>query len=172
LTNNSTDFFYVLLYCRMITRQNPQRNMIFKNILFLSVSFFSLAGWHTDLNEAKQIARKEHRHILLNFSGSDWCGPCIRMRKEMLDNGDFTNMADSLLVLVNADFPRMKKNQLSATQQKLNDAMADQYNSKGKFPFTVLLNADGKVLKEWDGFPEVTPEIFINDVRHAIYADQ
>ena len=68
-------------------------------------------------------------------------------------------MADTELVLVNADFPRNKKNQLSADQQKLNDEMADKYNSQGKFPFTLLLNADGKVLETWDGLPEETPEI-------------
>lgn len=81
-------------------------------------------------------------------------------------------MADTELVMVNADFPRKKKNQLTAQQQEMNNAMADKYNSQGKFPYTLLLDANGKVLKEWDGFPNKTPETFTIEVRNGIYADR
>src|SRR5579862_4848231 len=84
-------------------------------IIFFFV-FFSATSWHNDLKEAEQIAKKEHRHILLNFSGSDWCGPCIRLRQEVFDSESFKKLADSSLVLVNADFPRMKKNRLPQKQ--------------------------------------------------------
>ncbi|MBS1973661.1 MAG: thioredoxin family protein, partial [Bacteroidetes bacterium] len=111
--------------------------------------FFLLAGitWHHNLDEAEQIAQQQHKHILLNFSGSDWCGPCIRMHNVIFADQTFRQMADTELVMVNADFPRKKKNQLSPVQQDLNNAMADKYNPQGKFPLTLLLNADGKVLK-------------------------
>jgi thioredoxin-related protein len=64
------------------------------NIKFLSTLFligffcmsFSVIKWYANLEEAKKIARKEHKYILLNFSGSDWCGPCIRFHKEILEN--------------------------------------------------------------------------------------
>lgn len=124
--------------------------------------------WHLNMREAREIAQKEHRYILLNFSGSDWCGPCIMLRKEIFDDPVFSDFADSALVLVNADFPRMKKNQLSKEQQQLNDRLADQYNSQGKFPLTLLLNADGKVVKEWEGNPSVKPEVFDEQVKMAI----
>ena len=65
--------------------------------------------WHFNMQEAQLIAKKEHRYILLNFSGSDWCGPCIMLRKEIFDDPAFSAFADTTLVLVNADFPRMKK---------------------------------------------------------------
>jgi thioredoxin-related protein len=132
----------------------------------------SVMDWHNNLQEAKEVAGKEHKHILLNFSGSDWCGPCIRLRKEIFDKDVFKKMADSQLILVNADFPRMKKNKLTPQQQQLNDAMADQYNAQGKFPYTVLMNADGKVLKAWDGFPEMAPEEFSKQVESIIDVDQ
>src|SRR5215469_12290048 len=119
----------------------------------LLTGWFAASGWHYNLKEAEQLAKAQHKHILLNFSGSDWCGPCIMLRKEILDNPDFVQMADTSLVLVNADFPRNKKNQLSKEQQALNDMMADKYNSQGKFPYTLLLDSDGKVLKAWDGYP-------------------
>jgi thioredoxin-related protein len=126
--------------------------------------------WHNNLDEAKQIAQKDHKHILLNFSGSDWCGPCIRMHNEIFESDAFKKMADTELILVNADFPRKKKNQLPAQQQGLNNAMADKYNSQGKFPYTVLLDANGKVLKEWDGFPNKTPDAFTIEVKNVIDA--
>ncbi len=137
--------------------------------LFGNLSF---TGWYSNLSEARQIARKEHKFILLNFSGSDWCGRCIRMHKEIFDDGYFKDFADSSLVLVNADFPRMKKNQLSGKQQELNNAMADQYNTQGKFPYTVLLNADGKVLKSWEGLPSEKPDAFVMEIKTVINANR
>jgi thioredoxin-related protein len=137
----------------------------------LMVRLFS-PGWHYNMQEAKQLAQKEHRHILLNFSGSDWCGPCILLRKEILDDPAFLQMADTSLVLVNADFPRKKKNQPSPEQQRLNDQMADQYNSQGQFPLTLLLNADGKVLRRWEGYPSMKLKDFSEEVQEVINADQ
>ena len=139
--------------------------------LLLSVGY-AVIPWHYNLDEAKGIAQKEHRHILLNFSGSDWCGPCIRMHNEIFGTEVFEHMADSSLVMVNADFPRMKKNHLPTAHQQLNDAMADKYNSKGKFPYTVLLTADGKLLKAWEGFPGTAPDAFAQEVRTIIDNDK
>jgi uncharacterized protein YyaL (SSP411 family) len=129
-------------------------------------------AWHNDLKEAEQLAKKEHRHILLNFSGSDWCGPCIRMHREIFENAAFGQMADTDLVMVNADFPRMKKNQLPKKQQDLNNSMADQYDSQGQFPLTLLLTEDGKVLKTWDGLPAMTAEEFALQVHNIILSDK
>ncbi len=147
--------------------------MIVKNVVFFAVvACLSGQGWHTNMEEAKELARKDHRHILLNFSGSDWCGPCILLRKDILDQPAFLQMADTALILVNADFPRNKKNQPTPAQQRLNDQMADQYNSRGQFPLTLLLTAEGKVLKQWEGNPGVSPETFSEQVRAAIDADK
>ena len=136
----------------------------------LLTAWFAAGGWHYNLDEARQLAQEQHKHILLNFSGSDWCGPCIQLRKQILDDPDFLRMADSSLILVNADFPRSKKNQLSAQQQALNNAVADKYNSQGKFPYTLLLDANGKVLKSWEGLPNEKPTEFAAAVRLEIDA--
>lgn len=74
-------------------------------------------------------------------------------------------MADSSLVMVNADFPRNKKNQLSKEAQKENDELAEKYNSAGKFPYTVLLTTEGKVLKAWDGVPAGGAEAFAEEIQ-------
>ncbi|HEY4966476.1 MAG TPA: thioredoxin family protein [Puia sp.] len=143
-----------------------------KLLLLLPVFLIPLPNWYHNLDDAEKIAGKEHKYILLNFSGSDWCGPCIRMRSEIFESDVFKQMADTELVMVNADFPRNKKNQLSAEQQKLNDEMADKYNSHGKFPYTLLLNAEGKVLQTWEGLPDESPENFTIEVRNAMYTNQ
>ena len=143
-----------------------------KLLLLLPVFFLSSTQWRYNLEDAKQLAKKEHKHILLNFSGSDWCGPCIRMRTEIFENEVFKKMADTDLILVNADFPRKKKDQLSNSQQEINNATADRYNSQGKFPYTLLLDTNGKILKAWDGLPNITAEAFTLEVRDGIYSDR
>ena len=124
------------------------------------------------MEEVKQLAKKEHKHILLNFSGSDWCGPCIKLHKEVFASDAFQHFAESNLVLLNADFPRLKKNQLSIAQQKINDALADRYNSKGSFPLTVLLNENGKVIKTWEGIPKGTLAEFVEELQFTIDQDK
>jgi thioredoxin-related protein len=126
--------------------------------------------WFTDFNKAKTEATASGRYILINFSGSDWCGPCIRLHKEIFEADAFTDYAQKKLVLVNADFPRLRKNQLSKDQQKVNDALAEQFDPQGHFPYTVLTNANGKVLKAWDGFPNESPEKFLSDINAFVNA--
>lgn len=144
--------------------------MRFFSGILTSILFISLVNWGTDFEDAKKKAEKEHKLILLNFSGSDWCGPCIKLHNEIFENSAFKTFADSSLVLVNADFPRLKKNQLSKDQQKKNDKLADKYNPQGSFPFTVLLNAEGKVIKSWDGFPDKTAGQFTGQLKELINA--
>ena len=143
---------------------------LFSVLLIACLLRLTGSGWGTDLEEAKKTAEKEHKFILLNFSGSDWCGPCIKMHDEIFESKAFKDFAATNLVLVNADFPRLKKNQLSKEQSRLNETLADKYNQDGKFPFTVLLNPDGKVLKSWEGYPDKSPEKFVEEVNSSIHA--
>jgi len=138
-------------------------------ILVASVLLVPFAGWQTNFEKAKENARQQHKLVLLNFSGSDWCGPCIKMRKDIFDSQAFTAMADSLLVLVNADFPRNKKNQLSKELQQQNDQLADKYNQQGIFPLTVLLDENGKMLKQWHGLPK-DANGFMEDIKNIAHA--
>lgn len=138
--------------------------------LLLITMTVSTPEWLLDFNKAQQEAAVSKKMILLNFSGSDWCGPCIRLRKEIFGSDVFSNYASEHLLLVSADFPRLKKDLLSKEQTKKNEALADKYNKDGKFPFTVLMDASGKVLKEWDGFPNETPEMFVEEVKKIVNA--
>ena len=129
-------------------------------------------GWQTDFEKAKQSAQAEHKLILLNFSGSDWCGPCIRMHKEIFESNRFTKYAGEHLVLMNADFPRLKKHELSKDQQKKNDQLADAYDKDGIFPLTLLLTSDGKVLRKWEGLPQVSPDGFTQQINAFVNASK
>jgi thioredoxin-related protein len=134
-------------------------------ILGLAMTGLSLAEWQTDFETAKKMAKEKDRYILLNFSGSDWCIPCIRLRKEVFDSEEFVKLADSSLVLLHADFPRNKKNQLPKDLQRKNDALAERYNPSGQFPLTLLLTPEGKVVRTWEGYPKNNAGFFINEVK-------
>lgn len=137
---------------------------IFLFLSFISIGIFGAEGWGSDFTEALKLAKAENKLILLNFSGSDWCGPCIQLKKEVFESVQFKTFADGKLVLVRADFPRLKKNQLEKAQQVKNDWMAEKYNTDGKFPLTVLINADGKVMHTWEGFqPSISK--FIQEIE-------
>ncbi|NVM65214.1 thioredoxin-related protein [Mucilaginibacter sp. SG538B] len=136
-------------------------------LLIISLLLFTgkPVTWLGDFKKAQTEAATSHKLIVINFSGSDWCGPCIRLRKEILESEKFNDFAADKLVLVRADFPRQKKNQLSKEQVQLNEALADKYNPDGKFPFTLLVDEHGKVLKEWDGYPNESAEQFIDQIK-------
>ena len=134
------------------------------------VSIHSSPDWLIDFEKAKQVAQNDHKYILLNFSGSDWCGPCIQLHKEIFDNEIFEQFAKEHLVLVNADFPRLKKHALSKEQQKKNDKLAETYNKKGVFPLTVLLDSEGHSVYSWEGRPELSADQFTMQIQNLIHA--
>ncbi len=134
-------------------------------VFLLASTLLSAPQWQLNFDQAKTEAKANHKHILLNFSGSDWCGPCIKLKKEVLDSEGFLQYADTRLVLVRADFPRAAKNQLSKAQTTHNESLAERYNPDGLFPLTVLLDADGKVLKSWKGYPAtMTLQTLLHDL--------
>lgn len=139
-------------------------------IMLLAIS--STIPWEPNFETAKKNATEQHKLILLNFSGSDWCGPCIRMHSEILADPNFLKMASLNLVMVNADFPRSKKKQPLGTIKKQNESLADKYNPQGKFPFTVLLDANGKILKTYEGLPAQTAVQFTNEVEKICDANK
>jgi len=136
--------------------------------LFILLLLAAQPNWHYDFTQALSEAKNEDKAIILNFAGSDWCGPCIKMTRDIFEKESFISYAEDHLVLVRADFPRSKKNQLDPKQVKHNEALAEKYNPQGKFPLTLLLDANGKVLRTWDGFKSGTPDEFIQQVEHTL----
>lgn len=145
--------------------------MKFLSIFLIFLLFEGSPQWGSDFDKAKTEAIQNHKFIVINFSGSDWCGPCIKLKRDVLDTPEFLEYANKNLALVRADFPRLKKNQLDKKQTALNEALAEKYNQEGKFPLTVLVGSDGKVLKEWDGYPTgITTESFVQEIQTIINA--
>ncbi len=126
------------------------KNINMKNtitIVFLFLSSLGLAqNWTTDINNAKATAAEQNKPIVLVFSGSDWCAPCIKLDKNVWQSEEFKAFATEKLVLLRADFPKKKANALPEALQTANKALAEKYNQEGYFPLVVVLDAKGKVL--------------------------
>ncbi len=107
--------------------------------------FSALAGdeWLTDFNLAKKEAAQKKLPILADFSGSDWCGWCIKLDQEVFSQKEFKAFAKDQVVLFLADFPHAKK--LDAELAAQNAQLQQTYGVKG-FPTVLLLDADGKVI--------------------------
>ncbi|MBI3415071.1 MAG: thioredoxin family protein [Verrucomicrobia bacterium] len=118
--------------------------------------------WQTDLPKALATAKAENKAVLLDFTGSDWCGFCIKLHKEVFSKDEFAEFAKKNLVLVEVDFPHKKK--LPADQQKANDALQAKYKVNG-FPTLVVLNADGKKLGEEVGYGGGGPTAVIGNLK-------
>ncbi|MVO08316.1 thioredoxin fold domain-containing protein [Flavobacterium sp. TP390] len=134
-------------------------------VLFLFIASMSFSqDWKYNFDEAKELAKKENKDIVLIFSGSDWCAPCIRLDKNIWQSEAFQKEAASQWILVKANFPRKKANQLSDAQTEHNRALAEKYNVEGSFPLVVLLDNTGKVLGKM-GFKNVSPEEYIKMIH-------
>ena len=103
-------------------------------------------NWKTNFEETKQQATKENKNILLVFSGSDWCAPCIKLDNIVWKSEAFKTEAEKYWVIYKADFPKKKANQLSPELTESNNKLADKYNKNGSFPLVILLDKTGKVL--------------------------
>ena len=95
-------------------------------------------NWLTDIAAAKESAARENKIILINFTGSDWCGWCKRLKREVFDQPEFADYAAKNLVLVEADFPHNKPQ--SAALQQANQSLAAQHQVRG-YPTLVVLNS-------------------------------
>lgn len=118
-------------------------------------------NWQTDIDQAKALAAKEKRKIVLVFQGSDWCAPCIKLEREIWSTVEFNDYAKDHFVMLQADFPRKKNNQLSVELQEHNNKLAERYNKHGYFPFVLVLDKEGNVLGE-TGYKKISPSEYIN----------
>lgn len=138
--------------------------LIFQTFLLLISLTLSAQNWELNLEKSKEIAQNENKHILLVFSGSDWCAPCIKLEKQIWTSKEFQNYAKDNLVLLRADFPRLKKNQPTKAQQEHNNKLAENYNPNGYFPFVVLMDDKGKVLNQL-GYKNIEPQSYIKAIN-------
>ena len=130
-------------------------------------SQFLSFDWKKDYESAKEIAHRENKQILLNFSGSDWSAPCKKMRKGLFLDSVFLNFANESLILINIDFPKDMKD-ISVNQNTKNESIADQFNPEGEFPMTLLLDRNGEVIEKWIGIIKFEDREFIKKIKSVI----
>jgi thioredoxin-related protein len=128
-------------------------NRLLFSALALTLGFFAMgasgAQWNSDYGNALATAKASNKYVLLDFTGSDWCPPCLQLKKAVFSNAAFLSYAEKHLVLVEIDFPRRKV--LPPKIVKQNERLEKQYNIDG-YPAVILLDPNGKSLGRLDGY--------------------
>lgn len=128
--------------------------------LCLATSALAGEGWGTNYKQALEQAKKDHKLLLMDFTGSDWCGWCIKLDKEVFSQKAFRDYAAENLVLLKLDFPRRKSQ--SSELKKQNSKLADEFQITG-YPTVVVLNSDGVKVGVL-GYMEGGPAAFIAEL--------
>lgn len=131
----------------------------------LSLSLGAESLWMHDFEAAKAKAAKEGKPILINFTGTDWCGWCIKLEKEVFTQKAFQDYAKEHLVLVEIDFP--KKKEQSAELKEQNKKLDKEYGVEG-YPTIYLLDAAGKKLTDDIGYREGGPEAYVEHLKSLL----
>jgi len=130
-------------------------------------AFAGEAPWLTNIPQAVDQATKEKKLLLLDFTGSDWCGWCMKLDDETFSKSEFIDYARKNLVLLQLDFPKRKS--LPDAVKEANRALYKKYSVHG-FPTVLIIKPDGKVLWEQRGYAEGGPGVMIeaaNQCRRA-----
>ncbi|MBX7211475.1 MAG: thioredoxin family protein [Verrucomicrobiaceae bacterium] len=106
-------------------------------------------GWTDDFEKAAAKAKEEGKAVLLDFTGSDWCGFCMALDKEVFDSSKFRSWAKKNAVLVKVDFPKNKR--LSPKTKEQNDELKKKFPFNG-YPTITIVDAEGKALGSKSGY--------------------
>lgn len=130
----------------------------------LSASAFASTpeGWTTDLEKAFEKAKAEKKSVLVEFTGSDWCPPCIAMRKNVFSKKEFVEAASKKYILVELDFPNGDKE-----VKEKNKPYAEKYKIEG-FPTVILFNADGKEFTRFFASEFPKSDLFLKHLDEAL----
>ena len=119
------------------------------------------AGWSDDFENAQKQAREQNKDLLVAFSGSDWCGWCIRLEKEVFSQAPFTEKASESFVPVYIDHPQDKE-RLSPAAKRQNAPLVARYRIE-RFPAVLLLDTDGDIIAQ-TGYLEGGPENYLKAI--------
>ena len=125
---------------------------------------FAAGGWETDFENALAKAKAEGKHMLIDFSGSDWCGWCIKLDKEVFSKDEFKAYAKDNLVLLLVDWPQRTPD--SKEVQAKSRPLMEKFNVEG-FPTVFILDSEGKAVAK-TGYQAGGPEAYIAHVKQLI----
>ena len=143
------------------------KKLLFSTILGLATMVAAMAAegeWSTDLTAAKAKAKEAGKHVLIDFTGSDWCPPCKALHKNVFTTDEFSKYAKENLILVELDFPNKKPQ--SAELKETNQKLAKQYKIEG-YPTVILLDPSGKELMREVGYSGEKPAEYIAMIKKA-----
>ena|ERR1700677_3644282 len=127
-------------------------------VLALSTTMtFAKTGWSEDYAQSVAQGKAEKKLVLLDFTGSDWCGWCMKLDKEVFSTPEFKDYAKDHLVLVEVDFPQHKPQDGKTKAQ--NDKLQAKFKIEG-YPTIIVLNSEGKPVGQL-GYMEGGPKAFI-----------
>jgi thioredoxin-related protein len=106
-------------------------------------------GWGDDYEKSLAKAKEDQKMVLLDFTGSDWCGYCVKLDEEVFSKSAFKKFAKENLVLVELDYPRGKN--LPKKTKEQNDGLKSKYGISG-YPTIILLDSEGKEAARWVGY--------------------
>jgi protein disulfide-isomerase len=143
----------------------PMKRILLTAAAILTLgSFASADEWFTDYAKALLQAKAQNKPVLIDFTGSDWCGWCMKLDKEVFSMDDFKAYAAQKLVLLKIDFPRRKE--LPAPEKAQNEKLASQFSVRG-FPTVIVLKSDGSKAGEL-GYTPGGPKAFISQLEKVI----
>ncbi len=152
-----------------MTSFSLERMTFMRSLAIAFTALFILSGFTLDeglsYEQALEKAATEKKNVLLVFSGSDWCKPCILLRRNVLDSEEFTTYATANLVVLDLDFPYKKSNQLPKDKQAHNERLAEKYNPRGAFPMVLVLDQTGEVKGQVQTSKTITPKQFVDQLK-------
>lgn len=120
--------------------------------------------WETGMEKALGRAKREGKNILVNFTGSDWCGWCVKLDEEVFSKDAFKKYAAKDLVLLKIDFPRNKWQ--TPAEKNANNALATRYAVRG-FPTILLLDSKGQVIAR-TGYRRGGASAYVHHLRQLL----
>ena len=123
---------------------------MFITLVSFSQEDVSKIDWLTNLDNAKKISAKKDKPILIYFTGSDWCAPCVGLKKDFFNSPDFEEYTNEF-VMVMIDYPR-RMDIISDEQRAYNKTIIEKYNSSNSFPKLTVVNSKGKELGNISGY--------------------
>lgn len=135
------------------------------SLLTLTAAAEAKRGWDENYAQALSEAKQEKKDVLLNFTGSDWCGYCIKLDEAVFSKADFQRLAKGSLKLVEIDFPQGKPQSREVQQQ--NERLQSQFNVQG-FPTIILVDPQGREQARWEGY---NPDL-LDDLKQKLNEKQ
>jgi len=129
-----------------------------------STSLFAQAAdtqWLTNYEQALKQAKAEHKRVLMDFTGSDWCAWCQKLDREVFELREFKDYASKNFVLLMVDFPQHREQ--PASEKAQNEKLADKFQIEG-YPTIVVLNSNGSKAGEV-GYVEGGPKQFLAELE-------